>query len=76
MIAKSAVLIGGGEYIAPRHVKAINDTGTNLLGAIACLHTRSYCGCYGYGYGSDYFDRPPAKKSFISRLSKGKKGNN
>lgn len=31
---KNFVLIGAGGYIAPRHMKAINDTGNNLLAAL------------------------------------------
>ena len=33
-MAKNFVLIGAGGYIAPRHMKAIKDTGNNLLAAI------------------------------------------
>ena len=31
---KNFVLIGAGGYIAPRHMKAIKDTGNNLLAAL------------------------------------------
>ena len=31
---KNFILIGAGGYIAPRHMKAIKDTGNNLLAAI------------------------------------------
>ena len=31
---KNFVLIGVGGYIAPRHLKAIKDTGNNLLAAV------------------------------------------
>lgn len=34
MILKNFVLIGAGGYIAPRHLKAIKDTGNNLLAAL------------------------------------------
>ncbi|MEP6627943.1 MAG: oxidoreductase, partial [Ginsengibacter sp.] len=31
---KNFALIGAGGYIAPRHMKAIKDTGNNLIGAL------------------------------------------
>jgi len=34
MEPKNFVIIGAGGYIAPRHLKAIKDTGQALLGAM------------------------------------------
>ena len=31
---KNFALIGAGGYIAPRHMKAIKDTGNNLIAAL------------------------------------------
>jgi UDP-N-acetyl-2-amino-2-deoxyglucuronate dehydrogenase len=50
---KNFVLIGAGGYIAPRHMKAIKDTGNNLL---AALDTHDYVGILdSYFPDADFF---------------------
>ena len=37
MAGKNFALIGVAGYIAPRHIKAIADTGNNLMAAYDCF---------------------------------------
>ena len=41
---KNFALIGAGGYIAPRHMKAIKDTGNNLIAALGQERFGRYIG--------------------------------